>query len=330
MYARRVLIVGAGVAGSVLAYWLGKHGFDVLVIERSRSQQTAGQGLEIEEPALTVVREMGILQKLQARRTGEKGFELVDQYDRSCGVLAAGGVSPTGALEMMRGDMTDILYKVADEFENVEYRFETTIRALMQTEDKVTVELENRKDKIITTAEFDLVVGADGVRSHTRDLAFGTPEQLDCYRRVGAYTAYFSIPSAPHDWPNSRLCHFPDRKIVWLRPIGEKAGITSVYLIYIHDKIPSLCEAVVNGDRSRQKEALAKLFGNLGWESDRVVRDMKETANFYCDDLTQVKLSKWSQGRTVLVGDSAWAPTPFTGEGQSSLKHVLSTHRPQG
>lgn len=315
MASRRVLIVGAGISGSVLAYWLGKHGFQVLVVERSRSEQTAGQGLEIEEPALTVVREMGVLEELQARRTGEKGFELVNQYGQSYGVLEAGGVSPTGALEMMRGDMTDVFYRAADRFKNVEYRFETVIISLSQTADKVTVELEERTSKRITKEEFDFVVGADGARSRTRQLALGSPRQLDCFKRVGAYCAYFSIPSALHDWPNSRCCQFAGRRIIWLRPLGEKAATTSVYMIYLHDQVPNLSDAIANGDRTRQKEELANIFSNLGWESDRVLQEMKDASNFYCDELSQVKLPKWSQGRVVLVGDAAWSPTPFTGEG---------------
>ena len=42
---------------------------------------------------------------------------------------------------------------------------------------------------------------------------------------------------------------------------------------------------------------------------------MMEAENFYSDELVQVKLSKWSQHRVVLLGDAAWAPSPFTGEG---------------
>ena len=61
MPGERVLISGAGVAGSILAFWLARHDFQVVVIERSKAEQKAGQGIEIEEPALKVVKSMGIL-----------------------------------------------------------------------------------------------------------------------------------------------------------------------------------------------------------------------------------------------------------------------------
>ncbi|KAK5191428.1 hypothetical protein LTR99_003747 [Exophiala xenobiotica] len=316
MPSERVLICGAGVAGSILAFWLAKHDFQVVVVERSKAEQKAGQGIEIEEPALKVVELMGIMDKLNEKRTGEMGFDLVDQQSRPYGKFEVGGISPTGALELMRGDLTEVLYKAADESANVTYQFETTIQSLRQTQDKVIVELENRHSKVTTkTEEFDFVVGADGVKSRTRQLVMGSPEQLDCFKPVGAFVAYFSIPKEEQDWPNSRLCHFPDRRVVWIRPVGKESETTSVYLIHIHDNIPALRRANAAGDRLKQKEAFAEVYSGLGWETPRVMEQMMTSDNFYSDELVQVKLPKWSQHRVALVGDAAWAPSPFTGEG---------------
>ena len=315
MPSERILICGAGVAGSILAYWLAKHDFQVVVVERSKTEQRAGQGIEIEEPALQVVKAMGILGKLEEKKTGEMGFSLVDAQARSCGILEVGGISPTGALELMRGDLTEILYKSANGSVNVTYQFETTIHSLRQTKDKVIVDLENRNSKTITTEEFDLVVGADGVRSRTRELVMGSPEELNCFKPVGAFVAYFSIPKEDEDWPYSQLCHFTGRRIIWMRPVGKESKMTSVYLIHAHDDVPNLRRANAAGDRLKQKEAFAELYSGLGWQTPRVIEQMMKAENFYSDELVQVKLLKWSQNRVVLLGDAAWAPTPFTGEG---------------
>lgn len=315
MPSERVLVCGAGVSGSILAYWLGKHDFQVVVIERSKAEQKAGQGIEVEEPALKVVKMMGILDKLNEKRTGEMGFDLVDQQSRSHGIFEAGGISPTGALELMRGDLTEVLYKSADESANVTFQFETTIQSLRQTQDKVIVDLQNRNNKTVRTEEFDFVVGADGVRSRTRQLLMGSPEELNCFKSVGAFVAYFSIPKEDQDWPYSRLCHFTDRRVVWMRPTGKDSKITSVYLIHVHDDVPTVRRANASGDRLKQKEAFAELYNDLGWETPRVIEQMMKAENFYSDELVQVKLEKWSQHRVVLLGDAAWAPSPFTGEG---------------
>ena len=315
MPAERILICGAGIAGSVLAFWLAKHDFQVVVVERSKAEQKAGQGLEIEEPALKIVELMGVLDKLKEKRTVESGFDLVDDQSRSWGNFEIGGFGPTGDLELMRGDLTEVLYKAADESANVTFTFETTIQSLRQTQDKVIVDLENRNTKAITVEEFDMVVGADGVRSRTRQLIMGSPEELNYFKSVGAFVSYFSIPKEEQDWPNSRLCNFTDRRIVWMRPMGKESDMTSVALIHLSDDVPSLSRANAAGDRMKQKQAFAELYSGLGWETPRVIEEMMKAENFYSDELVQVKLQKWSQDRVVLLGDSAWAPSPFTGQG---------------
>ncbi|KAG8526411.1 uncharacterized protein KY384_000004 [Bacidia gigantensis] len=328
MPSQKILICGAGVAGSIVAYWLAKHDFQVVVIERSKAAQKAGQGIEIEEPALQVVKLMAILDELNERRTKEQGFQLVDAQGRSHGILDVGGVSPTGALEIMRGDLTQTLSSAAEKFPNVTYRYETTISSLTQTPDRTTVHLTNRATNPPTTTEesFSLVIGADGVNSTTRTLAMGSPQHLRCFHPVSAYVAYFSIPSAAHDWPRSQLCHFPRRRIIWKRPVGPTSPTTSIYIIHpTTAPNASLSAANASGDREKQKRAFADLFdgggghgvggGGMGWETSRIVKEMLASTNFYSDELVQVKLQRWSSGRVVLVGDAAWAPTPFTGEG---------------
>lgn len=316
MPRQKVLICGSGVSGSIVAFWLAKQDFDITVIERSKPAQKIGQGIEIEEPALKVVKMMGILDRLEQVKTGEAGFQFVDERSRPHGTFSVGDrLSPTGALEIMRGDLTEVLFHAADEAPNVHYRFSTTIKSLTQTSDQVTVELEERGAASCTREHFDLVIGADGIKSRTRQLALGSDDELGCLKPINIYISYFSIPKAPQDWPNSKLCNFPGRRVVWMRPIGEKSEETSVYLMHVKGNVPVLSKANASGDRLQQKQAYAQVYQGLGWETPRVLEGMMQTKNFYSDELKQVKLKSWSQGRVVVVGDAAWAPTPVTGEG---------------
>lgn len=312
MLQEKVLIIGAGVSGSILAFYLSKHNYTITVIERSKVEQRLGQGIEIEEPALSIVRDMGILETLQKRKTGEAGTDIVDDQGRTWASFKAGGFSPTGELELMRGDLTEVLYKAADQSPNVTYRYETTIQSLTQTPDSVTVELKNRADGNTTSETFDLVIGADGQRSKTRQLIMGSSDHYNHYKPIGAYVAYFSIPKQPQDWPYSRICQFPGRRVMWARPVSQDSPYTSVYLIYL-GYTPAIHAANASGDRQAQKEAMAAVYEGAGWEASRIVSQMMKAENFYSEELVQVKLPSWSQGRVALVGDSAWAPTPFTG-----------------
>lgn len=311
----KVLISGAGVAGSTLAYWLARHDFQIVVVERSPADQTAGQGIDIEGPALEIVKLMGILDEIKKKTTGELGVAVVDEQFRSWGIFEADGFSLTRAVEIMRGDLTEVLYKAADESANVTFQFETTIQSLRQTQDKVIVDLENRNNKTIKTEEFDFVVGADGTRSHTRKLVMGSPEKLNCLKSIDSFCAYFSIPKEDQDWPYSRLCQFPGRRTIVIRPQGKDCKMSSVYLAHMSNNEPSLQQAKASGDIQTQKEAIANFFAGLGWEIPRVIEQMMSTENFYFDHLMQVKLQKWSQDRMVLIGDAAYGPTPLTGQG---------------
>jgi len=316
MAGEKVLVSGAGIAGSILAYWLGKAEFQVTVIERSRSGLKLGQGLEIENPAIKVIKAMGIHEQLKEIKTSETGSIVVDEHSRPCATFTAvGGINPTGDLEIMRGDLTEVLYKTADAFPNVSYRFNTTIESMRQTSDKVIVDLQERGTEKPTTEEFDFVVGADGVKSRTRNLALGSDEQLECMHPIEAFNAYFDIPKLPQDEHNARICMFPGSRIVWLRPVQPGSDRVTAYLVHCRPNVASLQAANASGDRQKQKEAFAELFSGLGWEVPRVIEGMMGADNFYSDELKQVKLKNWSSGRVTLVGDAAWAPTPFTGQG---------------
>jgi 2-polyprenyl-6-methoxyphenol hydroxylase-like FAD-dependent oxidoreductase len=309
MSRQKVLICGAGVAGSILAFWLARADYDVVVVERSRVDQKLGQGIEIEQPATRVVERMGVLEELRQRKTVEAGFKLHDESSRCWAKLDIGRASPTGALELMRGDLTEVLYKAANESANVEYRYQTVIDGVEPKGDKVIVQLKSRSTESTTTEVFDFVIGADGARSRTRELTLGS---LDCFKPVGAFVAYFSIPKHDADVPYSKLCHFSNRRVIWLRPVSKDSEVTSVYLIHI-GSTPALREA--GNDRQKQREAMAEAFADCGWEAPRVMKQMLHADNFYFDELMQVKLPTWSKDRVALLGDAAWAPTPFTGQG---------------
>jgi 2-polyprenyl-6-methoxyphenol hydroxylase-like FAD-dependent oxidoreductase len=75
----KILIAGAGIAGTTTAYWLGRAGYNVTVVERCPQLRTAGQGIDMEGPAVEVVRKMGLEETIRAKTTGEKGVAFVDE-----------------------------------------------------------------------------------------------------------------------------------------------------------------------------------------------------------------------------------------------------------
>ena len=90
MPPQKILISGAGVAGSVTAYFLGRAGFNVTVLERSPSLRTLGQGIDMEGPAIEIVRRMGIEELIRGNSTGEKGLAFVDENNKTFATFDVG------------------------------------------------------------------------------------------------------------------------------------------------------------------------------------------------------------------------------------------------
>ena len=81
---RKILIAGGGPAGAATAFWLAKAGFDVNIVERS-TVDPYGQGIDITDSAVDVVRKMGLLETIKANTTGESGFAMVDDEGENIG-----------------------------------------------------------------------------------------------------------------------------------------------------------------------------------------------------------------------------------------------------
>lgn len=79
---------------------------------------------------------------------------------------------------------------------------------------------------------------------------------------------------------------------------------------------PATEEAMKQGPDA-VKKLLHEYFKDFGWEAKRVLEGMYQSDDFYFDQIAQVKLPKWTNGRCVLVGDAGFAPTPISGQGTS-------------
>ena len=300
----RVLVVGAGIAGPVVAYWLGKCNAQVTVIERSPGLFKSGQGIDIEGPALEIVRRMGVEQTIRSRTTGEKGLSFVDGDNKPLATFDGGGF--TSDIEIMRGDLAEILIRAAETMDNVCINYGYSVKSLRQTNDKVFATFQDSRE-----VEFDVVIAADGLRSKTRDLILDPVDRESCVKPRDQFIAYFSIPREPQDAPRSRWQNDVDGRSLLIRPHNEE--ISSAYL-NATGKYKRLEEAL-HQHKQVQKEAFAEIFADVSGNAPRVIRQMKDADDFYFEQIAQVKLARWSRGRCAIVGDAGYCPSPITGMG---------------
>ncbi len=295
--SRRILITGASIAGNTTAYWLGRHGFDVTVVEAAPAFRDGGQNIDIRGVGREVLRRMGLEQAALDHGTGERGTVWVDGEGRAAAEFLTDeleGDGPTAEMEILRGDLARLLHDAAAP--HATFRFGDRIVGI----DDTTVTFAGG-----TRERYDLVIVAEGVGSATRERCF--PGENDP-RWMDLICAYFTIPRVAGDDATWRWYNAPGKRSVSLRP--DRHGTTRAMLSL--SKPP---EGEQAWDEERQKAFLRERFADAGWQSARVLDGMDAAEDFYFDVLRQVRMPRWSNGRVVLTGDAAWCVTPLGGIG---------------
>lgn len=314
-----ILIVGCSIAGPALATFLllsrlpASQKPHITILERSAALRTDGQNIDIRGSGVTLIRHLGLEGAVRASTTGEEGVQLVDSNNTVWSQFAADRTgryqTPTSDIEILRGRLSELLWKrskdVSDEVvrnggKGIEYLFGDYLDDIEQIGNQVNV----RFAKSGKRRDFDLVVGADGLQSRTRSMVWGSDGEEARLRRLGMYAAFFSMPKGSTDSQWRRWFHAPGRRGIMIRP-DEQRDKTTVFMHVINDhdeRLPSLA-----GKRDAvqaQKNIMAEYFHNAGWESERIIKEMMATKDFYYDMVGQVKMDRWSKGRVVLIGDA--------------------------
>ena len=307
MHERTILISGASIAGPALAYWLNKYGFRTTIVERASELRSGGQNVDVRGAGRAVARKMGIEEAIKSASTGELGVRFVDNDGGQIAQFAAGTSESgglTAELEILRGELARILYEQTRA--DTEYVFGDTIAALDNNHDAVTVRFKSG-----TQRKFDFVVAADGIRSRTRDLVFGSEIQT---RELGLYMAYLTIPRLASDSNWAHWYNAPGGRAMLLRP--DNVGTMRASLSFLSD--PCGYEAL---PLSEQKEVIRNKFCDAGWIAPRILATMDQSidqsSDVYFDSIGQVKASTFSRGRVALLGDAAYCPSPISGMGTS-------------
>ncbi|GAA1660297.1 FAD-dependent monooxygenase [Glycomyces endophyticus] len=299
---RNVLISGASIAGPALAHWLGRRGIRAVVVEKAASRRTGGYAIDLRGKAVDVAERMGVLDGVRAAKTGITGVAMVDADGRTRASFGAGLVSAEErSLEILRGDLVGLLHDAAPD---AEYRYGDSIESMKDLGDGVSVRFASGGEE-----SFDLVVGADGLHSNTRALAFG-PERP--FRRfLDSYVSIATVPNRLELNGEARLFNTPGRlAALYHTPRSEGAKALLLHRTRMESEVDRQAPAA-------QREHLREVFGGMGWETDRILADFADAPDFYFDSVTQIRMGAWSKGRVVLLGDAGYCPSPMSGQGTS-------------
>lgn len=304
--SKTVLISGAGIAGNTLAYWLARNGFAPTVVERGAGLRSSGSPVDVAGRAFDVVERMGVVDELRAADTAVDGLVFVDAQGNPVGRAAFRGDGDRH-VELPRTALAAVLYEAGRD--DAEFCFGDSIVGLAQDDDGVDVTFERAQPR-----RFDLVIGADGVHSTVRRLAFG-PE-CDFIKHLGLYVATVRF-DGPVDDPSRVWMHNTPGRSVAIHPAGGKPGAAFVFR---------------NRDSTRfdyrnplqHKRLLAAAYAGLGWRTAELLDVVRATDDLYFDAVSRVRLPTWARGRIALLGDAASSVSLF-GNGSSNAIVGAST-----
>jgi 2-polyprenyl-6-methoxyphenol hydroxylase-like FAD-dependent oxidoreductase len=298
-----ILISGAGIAGPALAFWLRRYGFNPTIAERAPELRPGGYKVDIRGVAMDVVDRMGLRAEFERKHTSMRGGSFVNGEGKRIAELDGElfGFRSEGDLELMRGDLSKILYDATKD--TTEYIFGDYITSMTEDADGVYVTFATSAPR-----RFDLVVGADGQHSGVRALTFGPEAPIT--NHLGCYVSTFTVPNR-FDLDRWELTHSTPGKVV--NVYSTKGSVdTKAFFLFSSPELDYDYR-----DIDQQKEILADAFADGEWEIGQLLSDMASTPDFYFDSVSQIRLDTWSRGRTVLVGDAAYGPSPASGQGTS-------------
>ena len=296
MENQNILISGASVAGPALAYWLRRRGFHPTVVEQAPRLRGGGYAVDFRGAAhLSVLARMGILDQVRDQQTHLDATTYVDADGRRVASMPAGIFA--GDVEILRGDLGRILYQVTRD--GTEYLFGDSITGLDQRADGVHVTFSCAAPRV-----FDLVIGADGLHSNVRRLAF--PGQADARHDLGLSVSIFSVANS-FGLDHAGLLYSVPGRTAAVFSARQTGRAVAQFFFSAPDGTPVSYDY---RDTGQQQQIVARAFDGVGWHVPALLGQMAAADDFYFDSVSQVRLDRWSAGRVALIGDAGYAAGP--------------------
>ncbi len=297
----RVAINGMGIAGPTLAYWLRRSGHDPVLFEKAPAVRSGGYLIDFWGLGYDIAERMGVISMLREHSYQMGGLRMVDRNGREEAHMDLEPLYEAHRGRFISVPRADLAFALAGACEGIPVHYNVSIRAIVQDgADSIVTLSDGRQDR------FDLVVGADGLHSQVRALAFGPEPQFEEF--LDCYVAAFRVRGYPHRDELTFVSHTVRGRQA--SRVSLRDNETLVMLV---------CRAeFIVGDRlwhGDPRPALRQAYGDMGWEVPELLDAMDGSEDLYFDRVSQIHLPHWSANRVALVGDAAACPSLLAGEG---------------
>ena len=296
-----VLIAGASMAGLSAAHWFARLGHRVTVVERADGLRPGGAPIDVRGQALGTAERMGILGRIEAEKVSiVEPMPVLDGTGQQVASLDLRWFAneTDHDVEITRDRLNRILYEAVPD--TVEFRFNTNLTSIADGPRGVDVGFADGRQ-----GRYALVVGADGLHSTVRKLAFG-PEK-NYVRHFGYYVALVDLPN-DQEWQRAML-NVPGLTVV-VRDAGDGPQAmmlaASAEVDYDYRDLPA--------QRKMIDELLARVDA---WQVPALRRAFIDPSakGFYFDSVSQTHMPSWITGKVAVIGDAAHCGALLSGMG---------------
>jgi 2-polyprenyl-6-methoxyphenol hydroxylase-like FAD-dependent oxidoreductase len=293
------LVVGGGITGSVLALALAQRGVEVDLAEISPRWHGVGHGITVQGNALAALAKVGVLDEVLRRGVPFNQVRML----RADGSLLAevptprtGGPGLPATLGALRSDLQAVLCDRVYQA-GVRVRLGLTVSALAQDSTRAHVQFTDG-----SSGRYDLVAGADGIRSATRAmLGIGTRPQ------PSGMTIWRVVAQRPAELDCAELYYGGRRYKAGYSPISADRCYA-----YVLDEDGPLAGADGRPAWQLMYERSAGYGGTWGKIRATIGPD---------SDVSHTRIEwllvddPWYRGRAIVVGDAAHACPPLIAQG---------------